>query len=36
VARQLRPGSYRLTAAYGGSGIYAGSVTAARKLTVTK
>jgi hypothetical protein len=35
-ARQLKPGSYQLTAAYGGSQAYAGSASAKKTLTVTK
>jgi hypothetical protein len=36
AARKLRPGSYHVTAVYGGSGTYAGSVSAKKTLTVTK
>jgi len=35
-ATQLRPGSYQLTAGYGGDAVYSGSASAARKLTVTR
>jgi len=36
TAAQLPPGSYRLTATYGGDGIYAGSASDPQALTVTK
>ena len=36
TAAQLPPGSYQLTAAYGGDGIYAASTTGSQALTVTK
>lgn len=36
TAAQLPPGSYQLTATYGGDGIYAGSASDPQALTVTK
>jgi hypothetical protein len=35
-AGQLRPGSYQLTAVYGGSEVYGRPVSVKHKLTVTK
>jgi hypothetical protein len=35
-AKQLKPGHYRITAAYGGSQTYAGSKSGIKSLTVTK
>jgi Bacterial Ig-like domain (group 3) len=36
AARKLRPGSYRLTAAYGGSQTYAGSASRTKTISVVK
>jgi hypothetical protein len=36
AARKLRPGSYRLTAVYGGSGTYAGSASRTKTISVVK
>ena len=35
AAKQLRPGSYRLTARYGGDASYAGSASAAKTVKIT-